>query len=99
MKTQQKILTIAASFGFLIFLIVAFATPATHGSSDRTVIVHKPPEPQSLLMLARVVRYCEKNDKPMHPDFVRWAAASMPTGDNQLAQTGGSKAAGLFQKE
>ena len=99
MKTQQKILIMAASFGFLIFLILAFATPATHGTGNGIVVVCTTQEPQSLLMLARVVRYCEKHDEPMHPDFVRWASASLTTDDNQLAQTDSRTAIGLFRSK
>ncbi len=39
MKTKQQIVLIGFSFGFLFFLILAFATPATHGLSNRNVVV------------------------------------------------------------
>jgi len=99
MKMKQKIILVAFSFEFLIFLILSFATPATHNMSNRNVVVHAKRQPLSLRMLAKVVRYCEENDKPMHPGIVRWASASMTTDANQLALTDSSAAAGLFRSQ
>ena len=96
MKTKQQIVLIAFSFTFLIFLILAFATPTTHGMSNRNVVVRARPQPLSLKMLAHVVRYCEKHDEPMHPGIVRWASASLTTDDNQLVQADSKMANGLF---
>ena len=87
MKTKMQIMLLASSFGFLIFLILAFATPTNHGMSNRNTIVSLRPQPLSLKMLAHVVRYCEENDKPMHPGIVRWASSSLTIGDNQFVQT------------
>ena len=87
MKTKLQIVLVAFSFGFLIFLILAFATPTKHGMSNRNTVVSVRPQPLSLKMLAHVVRYCEENDKPMHPGIVRWASSSLTIGDNQFVQT------------
>jgi hypothetical protein len=99
MKTKQQIVLVAFSVGFLIFLILAFDSPTTHDMSNRNVVVRARPQPLSLKTLARVVRYCEENDKPMHPGIVRWASASLTTDANQLAQTNRSTEAGLFRSE
>jgi len=99
MKTKQQIVLIAFSFAFLIVVILAFATPTTHGMSNRNVVVDARPQPLSLKLLARVVRYCEKNDKPMHPGIVRWASASLTTDDNRLAQTDARTVIGLFRSK
>ena len=99
MKTKQQIVLVTFSLGFLIFLILASDSPTTHDMSNRNVVVRAKPQPLSLKMLARVVRYCEENDKPMHPGIVRWASASLTSDYNQLAQTESSTAVGLFQSE
>ena len=99
MKTKLKIVLVALSFGFLIFLILAFATPATHDMSNRNVFFRERSQPLSLKMLAQVVRYCEENNKPMHPGIVRWASSSITTSDNQLVQTDGSAVSRLFLSE
>ena len=99
MKPKQKIVLVAFPVGFLIFLILAFDSPTTHDMSNRNVVVRARPQPLSLKTLARVVRYCEKNDKPMHPGIVRWASASLTTDYNQLAQNENSTAVGLFQSK
>ena len=99
MKSNQQIVLIGFSFAFLIILILSFATPATHGLSNRNVVVDARTQPLSLKMLAHVVRYCEKHDEPMHPGIVRWASASLTTNDNQLAQTDSGTAIGLFRSK
>ncbi len=99
MKTKQQIVLVALSIGFLTFLALAIASPTTHGISNRFIGVRAKPQPLSLKTLARVVRYCEKNHKPMHPGIVRWASASLTTDYNQLAQTENSTAVGLFQSK
>ena len=99
MKTKQQIVLVTFSLGFLIFLILASDSPTTHDMSNRNVVVRARPQPLSLKTLARIVRYCEENDKPMHPGIVRWAAASFSSDYNQLAQTESSMAVGLFQSE
>ena len=99
MKTKQQIVLIAFSFAFLIVVILAFATPTTHGMSNRNVVVDARPQPLSLKLLARVVRYCEKHDEPMHPGIVRWASASLTTDDNRLAQTDARTVIGLFRSK
>ena len=99
MKTKQQLVLVVFSVGFLIFLILAFDSLTTHDMSNRNVVVRAKPQPLSLKTLARIVRYCEENDKPMHPGIVRWAAASLTSDYNQLAQTESSTAAGLFQSE
>ena len=72
-----------------------FATPATHGMSNRNVVVRGRPQLLSLKMLARVVRYCEKHDKPMHPGIVRWASASLTTDETQFVRTDSRATTGL----
>ena len=99
MKIQQKIFIVAASFLFLIFLILAFATPTSHGMTNRNVVVDARTQPLSLKMLAHVVRYCEKHDEPIHPGIVRWASASLTTDDNQLVQADSKMANGLFWRK
>ena len=99
MKTKQQIVFVTFSVGFLIFLILAFDSPTTHDMSNRNVVVRARPQPLSLKTLARIVRYCEENDKPMHPGIVRWASASLTSVYNQLAQTESSTVVGLFQSE
>ena len=99
MKTKQQLVLVVFSVGFLIFLILAFDSPTTHDMSNRFIGVRAKPQPLSLKTLARVVRYCEKNHKPMHPGIVRWASASLTSDYNQLAQTESSTAVGLFQSE
>jgi len=95
MKMKQQIVFVACSAGFLISLILIFATPTTHGLSNRNVVVRGRPQPLSLKMLAHVVRYCEKHDKPMHPGIVRWASASLTTDENQFVRADSSAATGL----
>ena len=87
MKTKIQIMLVAFSFGFLVFLILTFATPTKHSMSNRNTVVSLRPQPLSLKMLAHVMRYCEDNDKPMHPGIVRWASSSLTIGDNQFVQT------------
>ena len=96
MKTKMQIMLLASSFGFLVFLILAFATPTNHGMSNRNTVVSLRPQPLSLKMLAHVVRYCEKHDEPMHPGIIRWASASLATDDNQLVQADSEVATRLF---
>ena len=96
MKTKQQIVLIAFSFAFLIVVILAFATPTTHGMSNRNVVVDARPQPLSLKLLARVVRYCEKHDEVMHPGIIRWASASLTTDENQLVQIDNKTATGLI---
>ena len=99
MKTKQRIVLVIFSFGFLIFLILPFVSSTTHGMSNRNVVARAKPQPVSLKMLARVVRYCEENNKPMHPGITGWASASLTTDANHLVQTDSSTAAGLFRRE
>ena len=96
MKTKMQIMLVAFSFGLLIFLILAFATPATHCMSNRNTVVCLRPQPLSLKMLARVVCYCEENDKPMQPGILRWASSSLTIGDHQFVQTDSGTASGRF---
>ena len=95
MTTKQQIVFVACSYVFLILLILMFATPATHGMSNRNVVVRGRPQLLSLKMLARVVRYCEKHDKPMHPGIVRWASASLTTDETQFVRTDSRATTGL----
>ena len=99
MRMKQKIVFVAFSFGFLIFLLLVSATPATQNMSNHNVFVRARRHPLSLRMLAKVVRYCEENDKPMHPGIIRWASASMTTDANQFTQTDSSTSAGLFTSQ
>ena len=96
MKTKQKTVLTALSFAFLLFLIVALATPAIPGIRTQNVVVRARPQPLSLKMLGHVVRYCEKHDEPMHPGIIRWASASLATDDNQLVQADREVATRLF---
>ncbi len=99
MKIKQQLVLIAIPFALLFFLILTFATPATHGVSNRNVVVDARTQPLSLKMLAHVVRYCEKHDEPIHPGIVRWASASLTTDDNQLVQADSKMANGLFWRK
>ncbi|MDA9717959.1 hypothetical protein N9U65_00635 [Planctomycetaceae bacterium] len=99
MKIKLQIVLAAFSFGFLIFLIQAFATPTNHGMSQRNTVVSLRHQPLSLKMLAHVVRYCEENDKPMHPGIVRWASSSLTIGDNQFVQTDSITASRTFSSK
>ncbi len=99
MKTKKRIVLVTFSLGFLIFLILAFASPTIHGMSNRNGVVRVKHQPLSLKMLARVVRYCEENNQPMHSGITGWASASLTTDANQLAQTNSSTEAGLFRSE
>ncbi len=95
MKITQQIVFVAWSSGVLILLVLMFATPAKHGMSNHNVVVRGRPQPLSLKMLARVVHYCEKHDKPIHPGIIRWASASLTTDDNQFVRTDSSAVTGL----
>ena len=88
---------IVVAGGLLACLLLAFSSRTANRGSNRLVDMEIRQQPLELRMLVRVLRNCEENDRPVHPGIVQWASASLPTGDNQLAQTNNTSTRVLFQ--
>ena len=83
--------------GLMACLLVAFSGQTANRGSSCLVDMEIRQQPLELRMLVRVLRNCEENDRPVHPGIVRWASASLPAGDNQLARTHNTSTHSLFQ--
>ena len=83
--------------GLMACLLVAFSGQTANRGSSCLVDMEIRQQPLELRMLVRVLRNCEENDRPVHPGIVRWASASLPYGESQLARTNNTSTHCLFQ--
>ena len=97
MKTKTSRVMIVVACGLMACLLLASSSRTANRGSNRLVDMEIRQQPLELRMLVRVLRNCEENDRPVHPGIVQWASASLPTGDNQLAQTNNMSTRVLFQ--
>ena len=97
MKTKTSRVMIVVACGLMACLLLASSGQTANRGSNRLVEMEIRQQPLELRMLVRVLRNCEENDRPVHPGIVQWASASLPTGDNQLAQTNNTSTRVLFQ--
>ena len=97
MKTKTSRVTIVVACGLMACLLLASSGQTANRGSNRLVDMEIRQQPLELRMLVRVLRNCEENDRPVHPGIVRWASASLPTGENQLARTNNTSTQCLFQ--
>ena len=97
MKTKTSRVMIVVACGLMACLLLASSGQTANRGSNSLVDMEIRQQPLELRMLVRVLRNCEENDRPVHPGIVQWASASLPTGDNQLAQTNNTSTRVLFQ--
>ena len=88
---------IVVACGLMACLLLASSSRTANRGSNRLVDMEIRQQPLELRMLVRVLRNCEENNRPVHPGIVRWASASLPTGDNQLAHINNTSTRVLFQ--